>query len=51
MFAGTKTKTAYDRAKPLDRRAELMRRHERALIAARDGADVVDLTKRRAGND
>jgi integrase len=40
---GTKTKTSYDRAKRLQRRADLMKWHEDALIAARDGAKVVQL--------
>lgn len=44
---GSKVKSAYDRAKRLDRRADLMKWHEQALIAARDGAKVVDL-KRKA---
>lgn len=44
---GTRVKAAYDRAKRLERRADLMAWHEDALIAARDGAKVIDL-KRRA---
>jgi integrase len=38
-----KVKAAYDRAKRLQRRADLMAWHEAALIAARDGAEVVEL--------
>ena len=38
---GSKTKTSYDRAKRLQRRADLMAWHEDALVAARDGAKVV----------
>jgi integrase len=44
---GTKVKTAYDRAKRLDRRTDLMAWHEDALIAARDGAKVVPFVTRR----
>jgi integrase len=40
---GGKVKAAYDRAKRLQRRAELMTWHEDALIAARDGAKVVPI--------
>ncbi len=43
---GNKVKTAYDRAKRLQRRADLMAWHEAALIAARDGAKVVELRTR-----
>lgn len=43
---GGKVKTAYDRAKRLERRADLMAWHEAALIAARDGAKVLPLTRR-----
>ncbi len=43
---GGKAKAAYDRAKRLQRRADLMAWHEDALIAARDGATVVHLKKR-----
>jgi integrase len=42
---GTKVKAAYDRAKRLQRRADLMAWHEAALLAARDGAEVVPLTR------
>jgi len=45
---GGKVKAAYDRAKRLQRRADLMAWHEEALIAARDGAKVVQLRKGRA---
>lgn len=38
-----KVKAAYNRAKRYDRRADLMAWHEQALIAARDGAEVVIL--------
>lgn len=44
---GGAVKAAYDRAKRLERRADLMAWHEAALIAARDGAKVIDL-KRKA---
>jgi integrase len=44
---GATTKTSYDRAKRLKRRADLMAWHEQALIAARDGAEVVELKGRR----
>lgn len=40
---GTKVKAAYDRARRLDRRAELMKWHESALVAARDGAQVLPI--------
>jgi len=43
---GNKVKTSYDRAKRLDRRADLMAWHEEALLATRDGAKVVELTTR-----
>jgi integrase len=42
---GDKVKVAYDRARRLDRRAELMAWHERALLAARDGATVSEMRK------
>lgn len=42
---GTKQAAAYDRAKRLDIRRELMTWHERQLLAARDGAQVVPLRK------
>ena len=45
---GSRVKTAYDRAKRLARRANLMAWHEDALIAARDGATVVQLRKGKA---
>lgn len=38
---GSKVKAAYDRAKRLQRRADLMAWHEQALMAARDGAKVM----------
>ena len=41
--AGTKVESAYDRAKRLDLRRELMTWYEATLIAARDGARVVPL--------
>ena len=44
---GGKVKAAYDRAKRLQRRADLMAWHEDALIAARDGAKVVPISKAR----
>jgi len=40
---GTKVKAAYDRARRLDRRAELMKWHESALVAARDGAQIMPI--------
>jgi integrase len=40
---GSKVKAAYDRARRLDRRAELMNWHEDALVAARDGAQVLPI--------
>jgi integrase len=43
---GDKTETAYDRAKRLELRRELMRWYERELITVRDGAEVVALRKR-----
>ncbi len=45
---GGKVKTAYDRAKRLERRADLMAWHEQALIAARDGAKVLPLNRQKA---
>jgi len=47
---GGKVKAAYDRAKRLERRADLMAWHEEALIAARDGAKVVQLAARKAAS-
>lgn len=44
---GGTVKVAYDRAKRLDRRADLMAWHEDALIAARDGAKVVQLKRHK----
>jgi integrase len=43
---GGKVKAAYDRAKRLQRRADLMAWHEEALIAARDGAKVMQIKAR-----
>ncbi|MFO1398258.1 MAG: tyrosine-type recombinase/integrase [Burkholderiales bacterium] len=43
---GSKVKAAYDRAKRLKRRADLMAWHEQALLAARDGAKVISLPHR-----
>ncbi|MEP6998242.1 MAG: integrase arm-type DNA-binding domain-containing protein [Betaproteobacteria bacterium] len=40
---GGKSKAAYDRAKRLQRRANLMAWHEDALIAARDGAKILPI--------
>ena len=45
---GNKVKTLHDRAKRLERRADLMAWHEGALLAARDGAQVVQLATRKA---
>jgi len=42
---GNKVKAAYDRAKRVQRRADLMAWHEAALIAARDGAAVLTLKR------
>ena len=42
---GTKQAAAYDRAKRLDIRRALMTWHERQLLAARDGANIVPLRK------
>ena len=47
---GGKVKAAYDRAKSLQRRADLMAWHEDALIVARDGARVVQLKRGKAAN-
>jgi integrase len=47
---GGKVKAAYDRAKRLQRRADLMAWHEDALIVARDGARVVQLKRGKAAN-
>ena len=47
---GDKVKTAYDRANRLQRRIDLMAWHEDALIAARDGAKVVVLSKHKAAS-
>lgn len=40
---GSRVKAAYDRAKRLERRADLMAWHEQGLLAARDGAKVLPL--------
>lgn len=45
---GSKVKAAYDRAKRLNRRADLMAWHEGALVAARDGAKIVSIAQRQA---
>jgi integrase len=44
---GTKQKAAYDRAQRIERRVDLMSWHEGALIAASDGAKVLDLARGR----
>lgn len=44
-MTGGKVKAAYDRAKRLRRRADLMAWHEDALIAARDGAKVIGIKR------
>jgi integrase len=44
---GNKVQAAYDRAQRLERRRELMTWYERALVSARDGADVVDIAQMR----
>ncbi len=46
---GTKVQAAYDRARRLERRSELMAWHEQGLIAARDGAQMTVLPARRSG--
>lgn len=45
---GNKIAAAYDRAKRLDLRRELMEWYEGQLIAARDGASVIDISRRSA---
>jgi integrase len=45
---GTATASAYDRAKRLELRRELMMWYEATLIAARDGAEVMPIKNRRA---
>ena len=45
---GTKVASAYDRAKRLELRRELMAWYEATLIAARDGAAVVPIKKRKS---
>jgi len=47
---GGKVKAAYDRAKRLQRRADLMAWHEEALIAAFDGAKAVQLKSKKAAS-
>jgi integrase len=44
---GNSIRRSYDQSKKVERRADLMAWHEQALIAARDGAEVVEL-KRKA---
>ena len=46
---GNKVESAYYRATRLDLRRELMTWYEATLIAARDGARVIDLSNRRTG--
>lgn len=48
---GDDTETAYDRAERLERRGELMDWYERRLLAARDGAEVVQLKRARGTAD
>jgi integrase len=45
---GNDVQRAYDRASRLEIRREIVKAHERALIAARDGAQVINLADRRA---
>jgi len=45
---GNEVQQAYDRADRLAIRREIVGAHEQALIAARDGAKVIDLAQRRA---
>jgi integrase len=47
-IVGNKVQAAYDRATRLEIRRDLMAWYEETLIAARDGADVVEITSRRA---
>jgi integrase len=42
---GNATETSYDRAHRIDRRRELLAWHEESLIAARDGAKIVELRR------
>ena len=44
---GTKVQAAYDRAQRLERRRELMTWYEGRLLAARDGAEVVEIASKR----
>lgn len=44
---GTKVASAYDRAHRLELRRELMAWYEKTLIGARDGAEVVPITRER----
>ena len=46
---GNKIAAAYDRAKRLDLRRKLMTWYEATLIAARDGATVIDIADRQSG--
>lgn len=47
-IVGNKVQAAYDRAHRLERRRELMAWYEATLLAARDGADVVEISSKRA---
>ena len=44
---GSKVASAYDRAKRLELRRELLGWYEQTLIAARDGAQVLELNRRK----
>ena len=46
---GNKVAAAYDRAKRIELRRELVRWYETTLIAARDGAEVVSIADRQGG--
>jgi integrase len=48
-ITGGKVKAAYDRAKRFERRVQLMTRHEASLLAARDGAKVIDFPDKPHG--
>jgi integrase len=47
---GNEVQQAYDRAERLEIRRAIVAAHEEALIAARDGAVVIDLAQRRASS-
>ncbi len=45
---GNKVQAAYDRGARVELRRKLVAKHEQRLIAARDGAQIVELSERRA---